>query len=53
MKKLGDLNLFGEGIDKNLVDAVDWYTKASNLKQADALNTLGVLYVTGTGVRNA
>ena len=39
----------GDGINKNLIKAVKWYTKASNLKHAYAQSNLGRMYEHGYG----
>jgi len=47
---LGLIYANGEGIEKNLTEAMKWYRKAAEQGHASAQNNLGVMYDNGKGV---
>ncbi|HRW29697.1 MAG TPA: tetratricopeptide repeat protein, partial [Emcibacteraceae bacterium] len=47
MKMLGDMNLLGQGIDKNPVSALEYYKHAADLGNADAGYITGNIYAQG------
>ncbi|RMH17921.1 MAG: sel1 repeat family protein [Gammaproteobacteria bacterium] len=47
---LGNLYSRGQGVEKNLELAAEWYQKAANQGHADAQNNLGIAYSRGLGV---
>jgi len=47
---LGLIYANGEGIEKNLTEAMKWYRKAAEQGNANAQNNLGVMYDNGKGV---
>ena len=48
--KLGDCYRTGEGVTRDIIQAVDWYRRAAEHGDAGGQNALGVCYLTGTGV---
>ena len=48
--ELGFRHLFGNGVPKNAVEAVKWYTRAAEQGDADAQSNLGVMYFQGIGI---
>ena len=48
--RLGNCYENGEGVVKNMCEAVSWYTKAANQGNEDAQNSLGYCYEYGEGV---
>ena len=51
MYRLGCLYATGSGVDKDYVEAFDWYKKAAAKGNAEAMYSLGEVYEHGTGVR--
>ena len=49
--QVGDMLLSGEGVRKDVKEAVRWLRLAAAAGDTDALTTLGVCYFYGTGVR--
>jgi hypothetical protein len=49
-RKLGVLYFAGNGVSKNVLEAVKWFRKAAEQGDAEAQNTLGAMYVLGEGV---
>ena len=47
---MGDMYANGEGVPKDAVQAVNWYTKAAEQRYADAQGELGLMYAQGDGV---
>ena len=47
---LGHSYYYGNGVPKDYVKAVEWFTKAANQGNADAQNMLGICYYYGKGV---
>jgi len=41
----------GEGVERNPEEAMKWYRKAAELGNKDAPNNMGVMHMTGVGVR--
>jgi len=50
-RKLGVLYFAGNGVSKNVLEAVKWFRKAAEQGDAEAQNTLGAMYVLGEGVQ--
>ena len=48
---IGDLYLYGKGVEQSYVKAHGWYVKAVKLGNAQAQHMLGVLYSNGWGVK--
>lgn len=51
MYLLGRLYATGSGVDKDYVEAFDWYKKAAAKGNSEAMYSLGEAYEHGTGVR--
>lgn len=47
---LGVMYAYGDGVQKDSVEAVKWFRKAAEQGYADAQNFLGLMYLAGTGV---
>ncbi len=47
---LGFMYAEGQGIERNMTEAVKWYTQAAEQGHADAQLTLGMMYAEGQGV---
>lgn len=50
MNKIANMYLNGEGVEQNNDLAVEWYQKAGEAGQKNALNELGAMYYSGNGV---
>ncbi len=50
-KNLGVLYHNGEGVEKDLIKAAYFYSKACDLKEGMGCGNLGVLYYNGDGVK--
>ena len=50
MVYLGYIYETGDGVEQDGAKAVEWYTKAADLGDSDAMNSLGYMYETGNGV---
>ena len=48
---LGNMYYTGDGVEKNSIKAVYWYTKASQQDNPQAQAQLGYMYYTGDGVK--
>ena len=48
--KLGDMYAEGQGVEKDVVEAVRWYRKAAEQGFSKAQNNLGIMYSNGDGV---
>ena len=48
---VGCAYMLGEGVEKDLVQAVFWYNKAAEQGDPDAQNSLGVCYAKGLGTQ--
>ena len=49
MNNLGYMYMYGEGVEQDGAKAVEWYTKAADLGNTDAMNNLGYMYANGYG----
>jgi uncharacterized protein len=52
MYRLGRLYATGSGVDKDYVEAFNWYKRAAKAGNTDAMYALGEAYEHGTGVRD-
>ena len=50
MSNLGMCFYSGEGVEKNFIKAVEWYTKAAEKGNSDAMYNLGLCFHHGRGV---
>ncbi|MBU1108284.1 MAG: SEL1-like repeat protein, partial [Candidatus Riflebacteria bacterium] len=49
MEAVGCMYLDGNGVEENLNEAMQWFTKAVDLGYLDAYNNIGFMYTEGLG----